>query len=159
MIDDGRVEHARAWSLLAGRDKGHVSTLLRRLEEDPSRGVELGTLQALADAAGVSRVWLIEGLGEPNDVDAPPPSRFRHADAAAVHAARAFVELHRGDDDAGARAEAHAQATLDANAGERWTPDEWLEELRAGWRRRARAVGAPDVSERLASHVRDRSKR
>ena len=50
------------WAIEAGlRERTHVSTILRRLEAKPESSVDMKTLIALADAAGVTLDWLATG--------------------------------------------------------------------------------------------------
>lgn len=54
------------WSRRAGlAERTHVSTLKRRLRENPNAGVDINVLAALADAADVSLDWLALGRGVP----------------------------------------------------------------------------------------------
>ncbi len=59
-----RFPSARAWSEAAGLTSIQVTKLLKSKTLNEGR-VELRTLNQLADAAGVSRVWLAYGVGDP----------------------------------------------------------------------------------------------
>jgi hypothetical protein len=64
VLDRGEVKSRSDWSIKAGLTRIFVGKLLERDSSNEGR-VELRTLDALADAAGVSRVWLAYGMGDP----------------------------------------------------------------------------------------------
>lgn len=84
VIETGRVPSARAWSLKATLTAVHVSKLIERLQKSGG-AVELQTLYALADAAGVSTAWLVSGIGS-IEIEAPDPRYPNRREA--VNAAR-----------------------------------------------------------------------
>lgn len=70
----------RELSRRAGLAEVHVGQILRRLENNHDAQVEVGTLNAIADAARVSRAWLISGSGTPSDQPPPEPGEPRFGD-------------------------------------------------------------------------------
>lgn len=57
------------WSVAAHLARQHVNTMRRRLAQNPDAEQERGTLEALADAAKVSRAWFALGEGTPDAAD------------------------------------------------------------------------------------------
>lgn len=73
---------AREWAKRAKlSEQSHVSTIMRRLREDPEADVSIKVVGKLADAADVSLDWLALGRGTPSgtfvtvDRDSTYPSR------------------------------------------------------------------------------------
>lgn len=64
----------RGLSIAAGLSPTTVNKLLTRLELNPHLRVEERTLDLVADALGVSRVWLRTGQGDPDQAPQPKPS-------------------------------------------------------------------------------------
>lgn len=86
---------ARKWATLAGLSEAtHLSTIMRRLEDDPEADVSSRVLAKLADAANVSMDWLAIGRGSPSgtfvSVERDPryPSRGLAIAAARVYGYR-----------------------------------------------------------------------
>lgn len=63
---------ARQLSLMAGLNKGHISTILNNEERQHLRS---DIAYRIAYAAKVSLSWLAEGVGEPDDDDIPRSSK------------------------------------------------------------------------------------
>lgn len=88
------VGSARQMSLKCGLAHSHVSTLIRRLKNDPASSVEESTLRKIARCSGVRVAWLIDGE-EPATVEgdaswSPCDSDRYPARADAERAARAL---------------------------------------------------------------------
>lgn len=54
----------RQFSIKAGLGETHISTILRRLKEDPESTVEMATLEAIAKAGGIPVIELVDNTGE-----------------------------------------------------------------------------------------------
>lgn len=67
---------ARALCLKAGLSHGYLVHAFTKLKTDPNASFVNTSIHALADAAGVSRAWLLSGVGSPDDVNAP--AAFSH---------------------------------------------------------------------------------
>lgn len=116
----------------AGLGRGHVHDIINGKME-PS----LKTLEKVASFGQVSLEYLIFGLEElpprhiASEVDAHPSAAFGPA-------ARAYLELRRYSADA--EAVVRTMLRLPFNAAHEWMADEWLEELLAEDKRRARGL-------------------
>lgn len=69
-IEEAR--EARGWSQRelarqSGMAEAAVGVIVTRFKKNPNADIELGTLKAIAAAAGVNLLWMIEGVG-PRDV-------------------------------------------------------------------------------------------
>lgn len=73
--------NASQWSLRAKLERTHVSALLRRFSKNAHAGVELDTLERLANAAKVSVCWLAFGVGSPRIARADLEAAFAMARA------------------------------------------------------------------------------
>lgn len=67
----------RSWSRRelarqAGLAETHVGLILKKFQEDPGASLEAKTIQAIAQAAGVSAAWLQYGAGDPGWPDDEP---------------------------------------------------------------------------------------
>ncbi|WP_437623355.1 helix-turn-helix domain-containing protein [Sorangium sp. So ce1151] len=62
---------ARELSRRAGLAESHIGLLLKKLDKDPL-AVELKTLDAVAQGAGVTLAWLATGPPGPGDASGPP---------------------------------------------------------------------------------------
>lgn len=69
VVESGRVESARKWSLRAGLSAKLVSTFLDRARTNTAVDMTLDTVRSLAFAAGLREEWLCFGTGDA--VDAP----------------------------------------------------------------------------------------
>ena len=56
--------------------QSHVGNTLRRIREDPG-AIELNTVYKLAAGLGVSRFWLLTGLGDPRAEESTEQAPFR----------------------------------------------------------------------------------
>lgn len=63
----------REFSRRAGLSPTHLSTLLRRLADDPNGAVEAHTLEGIARVGGVQVSWLLPGAAAPPSVASPAP--------------------------------------------------------------------------------------
>lgn len=72
-----RIKNQSQWAVAAGLTRTHVDQLLRRLKKNEGAGQERETPEKLADAAGVSRAWLVFNEGSPEDLRDARESSFR----------------------------------------------------------------------------------
>lgn len=64
VLNSGRVGNARRWSMSAGLSSKLVSTFLDRADRIACADMARGSVESLAQAAGVRYEWLAFGLGE-----------------------------------------------------------------------------------------------
>lgn len=69
VIESGRVENASTWSKDAGLTRQFINTFLARWDAGEAPDIGLRTMERLADAARVSRVWFALGLESPDAKD------------------------------------------------------------------------------------------
>lgn len=114
------MKNESQWSLSANLTRVHVNGLLKRLKKNPDAGVEVATLNALADAAGVSRAWFAQDVGRPDDSNVFVEQAYRY------DSLRIVIENNpkRWSDEAIAAVKSKA-AKADADPGEEY----WFEQL------------------------------
>lgn len=72
------VSSQSEWSERAKLARTHVNTLMKRLAKAPHARYEVQTLHAMADAARVSRAWLVDGVGTPDSSEPTLDTPYRY---------------------------------------------------------------------------------
>ena len=73
-ILDSKGINASELNRRAKLPRGSVSQALRRYRQNPDAEVTGSTLQAIAEAGGVTVQWVLTGKGDPNNVEEPTPT-------------------------------------------------------------------------------------
>lgn len=130
------------WSRASDLSRGQVERTLARLAIDPDHSVHWRTLRKLARGAGVSAAWLADGMGDPDDTEAPvDDAAIAEMGPELAAAVAAMRELHRGSTTERAIAEMVARHRVVPG----WTRDEWFLQLQAERRRIAGLAPMPEV--------------